>query len=82
MYNKRLSFRVTRSPNPVAMNKYYCAGNTGSDFFEKAREKIENMSDLFQNMSDIFFAKKGSLCFNQLQRSVFHPVLNKIRLPD
>ena len=82
MYNKRLSFRVTRSPNPVAMNKYYCAGKTGSDFFEKAREKIENMSDLFQNMSDIFFAKKGSLCFNQLQRPVFLPVLNKIRLPD
>ena len=42
MYNKRLSFRVTRSPNPVAMNKYYCAGKTGSDFFEKAREKIKN----------------------------------------
>ena len=82
MYNKRLTFRVTRSSNPVAMNKYYCAGKTGSDFFGKAREKIENMSDLFQNMSDIFFAKKGSLCFNQLQRSVFHPVLNKIRLPD
>ena len=79
MYNKRLSFRVTRSPNPVAMNKYYCTGNTGSDFFEKAREKIENMSDLFQNMSDIFFAKKGSLCFNQLQRPVFRPILNKIR---
>ena len=29
MYNKRLSFRVARIPNPVAMNKYYCAGNTG-----------------------------------------------------
>jgi len=24
------------------MNKYYCAGKTGSDFFEKAREKIKN----------------------------------------
>ena len=42
MYNKRLSFRVARIPNPVAMNKYYCAGKTGSDFFEKAREKIKN----------------------------------------
>ena len=82
MYNKRLSFRLARTPNPVAMNKYYCAGKTGSDFFGKVREKLENMSDLFQNMSDIFFANKGSLCFNQLQRSVFHPVLNKIRLPD
>lgn len=42
MYNKRLSFRLARTPNPVAMNKYYCAGKTGSDFFEKAREKIKN----------------------------------------
>ena len=42
MYNKRLSFRLARTPNPVAMNKYYCAGKTGSDFSEKAREKIKN----------------------------------------
>ena len=30
------------NPYRVAMNKYYCAGKTGSDFFEKAREKIKN----------------------------------------
>ena len=29
MYNKRLSFRVTRTPNPVAMNKYYYVEKTG-----------------------------------------------------
>ena len=56
MYNKRLFFRLARTPNSVAMNKYYYAGKTGSDFFEKARE-----------------------VFNQLQRPVFRPVLNKIR---
>ena len=42
MYNKRLSFRVTQTPGPVVMNKYYYSGKTGSDFFEKAREKIKN----------------------------------------
>ena len=31
-----------KNPDRVAMNKYYCAGKTGSDFFEKAREKIKN----------------------------------------
>ena len=30
------------NPYRVAMNKYYCAGKTGSDLFEKAREKIKN----------------------------------------
>ena len=30
------------NPDRVAMNKYYCAEKTGSDFFEKAREKIKN----------------------------------------
>ena len=29
MYNKRLSFRLARTPNPVAMNKYYYSGKTG-----------------------------------------------------
>ena len=30
------------NPGPVAMNKYYYIGKTGSDFFGKAREKIKN----------------------------------------
>ena len=55
------------------MNKYYYSGKTGSDFFEKAREKIENMSDLFQNMSDIFFAKKRKPVFQSVTKARFSP---------
>ena len=35
------------------------------------------MSDLFQNISDIFFAQKETLVFKQLQRRVFYRKMNK-----
>ena len=59
------------------MDKYSHAEKTRSDFFLNSRHKFRNMSDLFQNISDIFFAQKETLVFKQLQRRVFYRKMNK-----
>ena len=72
---------VRKIKNSVAkrlrMNKYYGTEKTRSDFFENSRHKFRNRSDLFQNISDIFFDEKGALIFKRLQKHVFCCKLNK-----
>ena len=58
MYNKRLSFRVTRSPNPVAMNKYTVREIRGRTFLEKQGRKLKIQGTNFKICQTYFLPKK------------------------